>query len=501
MPDIGDVLLGRYELNELLGRGGFGRVFGGRDRVLGREIAVKLLDRPSPEDLERFSREARVVASLDNEHVVRVYEVGVDAGAPFLIMERLHGQPLSALRRASGGSLPISEAVDLVLDACEALSDAHAQGVVHRDIKPMNLFVTHRRDGSRILKVLDFGIAKCANAATLTGDQVTMGTLRYMAPEQIRDAKRAGVQADIWAIGVVLYELISGKLPFEARADSDYAALVLVATPTPLEQRAHVPPDLAAIVARCLDHEPARRWPSVAALAVALSNHASPRVSDRARRSLVVNDREFSPSAMLAPTTPAVAPHLGPLPRPTNSTLLITSIILAIGVALVVFAWRSSRASHHNEAASVQSASALAVDASIDSPPIAPTTVEAANASPTADASPAEVPLTSPIKSVKPQSPTPTSSRASDHAGHDVSPSIAPLPPDKARFVGACMSAAPSRLPLFLVAGGPPYLVCLNLFYLGDCDGVRARCSERSPADRVTCAAFLDEMQQLNGCP
>jgi serine/threonine-protein kinase len=244
---------------------------------LDEELAVKVLlpERATNEDVAaRFVREAQAVVRLRGEHVARVSDVGVlPGGLPCMVMEYLRGIDLCG-EIARRGVLPPGEAVDYVLQACEALGEAHAQRIVHRDIKPANLFLTARPDGSPLIKVLDFGISKTPlHAAELaTKTEVFMGTPGYMSPEQMRTSKDVDPRTDIWALGVVLYECLSGRRPFQGES---FAATVLkAATEPPPALEPSIPLGLQVAVLRCLEKDRGDRYGSVAALAAALAPFA-----------------------------------------------------------------------------------------------------------------------------------------------------------------------------------------------------------------------------------
>ncbi len=260
LPKEGDILAGKYRIDRVLGRGGMGVVVAAHHTTLRQKVAVKFL-LPSAtkrgDAAERFLREARAAVSIQNEHVARVSDVGtLDTGAPYMVMEFLTGSDLGDVIEQRG-PLPIDEAVDYVLQACEAIAEAHALGIVHRDLKPANLFLTARADGSPLVKVLDFGLSKAtkpdAMDASLTATHVVMGSPYYMSPEQIRSFKKIDARADIWSIGVILYQLLTGACPFVA--DSLGALFMAVgADPVPSMRalRPEIPEDLEAAVVKCL---------------------------------------------------------------------------------------------------------------------------------------------------------------------------------------------------------------------------------------------------------
>jgi eukaryotic-like serine/threonine-protein kinase len=280
--DIGDILAGKYKVERVLGRGGMGYVVAARHNQLDQQVAIKIL---MPELCEnedavaRFLREARASVRIQNDHIARVLDVGtLDDGAPYMVMEFLEGRDL-AHELEDRHLLPVGEAVDFMLQACEALAEAHALGIVHRDLKPANLFRTRRPDGSPFIKVLDFGISKAivpdAKAVSLTSTQGLIGSPFYMSPEQVRKPKTVDTRSDIWSLGVILHELLSGAPPF--LSDTPLSILAAVVTdPAPLvrSMRDDVPEGLQAVILKCLEKEPARRYADIPALAHALSPFA-----------------------------------------------------------------------------------------------------------------------------------------------------------------------------------------------------------------------------------
>ncbi|WP_437566842.1 serine/threonine-protein kinase [Sorangium sp. So ce542] len=278
----GDILAGKYRVERLLGTGNMGVVVAAVHVELGQRVAVKFMR--SADDVAagahaRFLREARAAVRLRSQHVARVFDVGtLEGGAPYIVMEFLEGRDLAALLRERG-SLSLDDAVEYVLQTCEAVGEAHAAGIVHRDLKPANLFVTHDVSGSPCIKVLDFGISKISGAdLALTDDDQTLGSPYYMSPEQMISSKDVDARSDLWALGVLLYELIAGKTPFHADSLAEFYGRILAARPTPLrERRSDVPPELDAVIQRCLTHDREQRWSDVAAFAGALAPHAPAR--------------------------------------------------------------------------------------------------------------------------------------------------------------------------------------------------------------------------------
>jgi serine/threonine protein kinase len=283
-PELGEIIAQKYRVEGLVGRGGMGVVVSARHVQLGQAVAIKLLTLPPDEDrrdeaIARFLHEAQAAARLQNDHVVRIHDVGqLENGLPFMIMELLSGSDLGTLLDERG-PLPEAEAVDYVLQACAGISEAHQLGIVHRDLKPSNLFVTRRSDGLPLLKVLDFGISKQLSdpssgevSPTFTNTRTLMGSPNYMSPEQIRDARRVDARADIWALGIILQELITDAPVFHGESFPGVCAAIVADPPMPVRtMRPDVSEKLEAIINRCLEKNVMKRYQTVAELATDLS--------------------------------------------------------------------------------------------------------------------------------------------------------------------------------------------------------------------------------------
>jgi TPR repeat protein len=286
---IHDVIDENYEVIGFLGKGGMGQVVAARHRKLGGLVALKFLLHETPAAVARFYQEARTISSVKNAHVAAVHDLRTFDGVPFIVMEHLTGQDLAAILRQRG-SLPITEAVDLVLQVCDAIHEAHTLGIVHRDIKPANLFLTTTREGAPLVKVLDFGISK-SNASedlSMTATAVPMGSPLYMSPEQHSSARSADARADVWALGVVLYELLAGKTPFTGENAPEVRAAIARGVYAPLSNgRSDVPAVLEQILSEALRTDRDLRTPSVKAFAARLA----PLGSDSARTSYASIER------------------------------------------------------------------------------------------------------------------------------------------------------------------------------------------------------------------
>ncbi|MGE0547730.1 MAG: serine/threonine protein kinase [Kofleriaceae bacterium] len=274
---VGQVLQGKYRVESILGQGGMGVVAACTHLALNDRVAIKMLrpDVLSDRDaIERFTREVQASVRLKSEHIARVLDVGVfDGGTPYMVMEFLEGQDLG-IWLEQRKHLPKEWAVDIAIQTAEALAEAHAVGIIHRDIKPTNLFVTTQADGTSLVKVLDFGISKsfAGHDMNLTQTQSVLGTPAYMSPEQMRSARGVDTRSDIWSLGTVLYELLEGERPFPADSFSELCVKVAVDDPAPM---LHAPAALARVVMRCLEKDPDQRYQSMAELGQDLVPFAS----------------------------------------------------------------------------------------------------------------------------------------------------------------------------------------------------------------------------------
>ena len=297
----GDVLAGKYRVERVIGVGGMGVVVAALHTELDQRVALKFLlpsAAQNPAVVARFSREARAAAKITSEHVARVSDVGtMDNGLPYIVMEYLEGHDLAQALTISE-RLPPGASVDYVLQACEALAEAHAAGFVHRDLKPGNLFLARRADGSAIIKVLDFGISKAVisegdpaslKPGSLTKTTDVFGSPMYMSPEQLKSSRDVDPRADIWGLGVILYELISGKSPFDRETVAETFGAILHEKPASLTGIEGVSPALDAAVLRCLEKDASLRHQNVAELARALfpfAEHSTRQTLERTSRVL-----------------------------------------------------------------------------------------------------------------------------------------------------------------------------------------------------------------------
>jgi serine/threonine-protein kinase len=282
----GEIIGGKYRVEAVIGIGGMAVVVSATHLGLGTKVAIKLLQPEAvqhEETVQRFVREARSMAKIRSEHIVRILDVGTDGARPFMVMEHLNGMDLNQVL-AMRGPMPVHDAVDAVLQACEALAEAHANGIIHRDLKPSNFFLTRRADRSPLVKILDFGLAKPNRAMgadmqekSLTSYDGVMGTATYMSPEQIRASKDVDARADVWSLGVVLFELLSKRHPFEGAFLAATLAKILGEQPVRLTEVARdAPYGLEDVIMRALVKDRDQRLASVAAFAEALAPFATP---------------------------------------------------------------------------------------------------------------------------------------------------------------------------------------------------------------------------------
>jgi|GEM_PF-5521347 len=286
---------GKYVIVRLLGYGGMGQVYEAEDCLLGRPVALKVLpERAQQEEVcrERLAREGRLAARIQHQNIVRVYEIGSDGETDYLAMELLRGEDLFA-HIARHGALEAERARGLFLELADALIAMHAAGVVHRDLKPRNLFL--ERDGSEaiVLKVLDFGVARdlAPEHEPLAQPGQVLGTLDYMAPEQLRSARHADARSDIWSAGAIFYEVVAGRPAFEAASLAGLALAIASESPPPLAAlRPELPAYLCEIIERCLSRSPAARFQSAGELRAALRARDAGATTGAPSRALVWAD-------------------------------------------------------------------------------------------------------------------------------------------------------------------------------------------------------------------
>jgi serine/threonine-protein kinase len=274
----GEVVGGKYRIENVIGAGAMGVVVAARHLLLEDRVAIKFLlphALDSRDAVARFMREARAAVKIKSEHVARVSDVGVlEDGTPYIVMEFLQGLDLAEWLRQRG-PLPIPQAVEFVLQACEAIAEAHSLGIVHRDLKPANLFAVQRVDGVSAIKVLDFGISKTTGSTpaggSITDTTTVMGSPSYMSPEQMESSHNVDAQTDIWALGAILCELVTGKLPYEGRTlPQVYATIVAQPQPSLRALSPEVSEDIESVILKCLQRNRTLRYRNVGELAAAL---------------------------------------------------------------------------------------------------------------------------------------------------------------------------------------------------------------------------------------
>ncbi|WP_437825275.1 serine/threonine-protein kinase [Sorangium sp. So ce1153] len=320
IPGIGEVFAQRYRLERSLGHGSMGAVFAAEHVSLRQRVAVKFLlprAKDFPGASARFLREARAAAAIRSEHVARVIDVGTaELGLPYLVMEYLRGRDLQQVLDARG-PLPVSEAVDYVLQSCEAVAEAHARGIVHRDLKPGNLFLTTGQSGVPLVKVLDFGLSKAADDSVeetgkLTASEMMLGSPCYMSPEQVRSTKDVDARTDVWSLGIILYQLLTARFPFDAPSISAlFVAIVTEPATPPRVHRWELPVHLEEVILRCLEKDVQRRIQSVVELSRALAPYGTEHSARALDQIEAIAAGKAFPSLPppSSPATPATPPY------------------------------------------------------------------------------------------------------------------------------------------------------------------------------------------------
>lgn len=355
----GDVIAEKYRVEDVLGQGGMGVVLAAVDTQLDRPVAVKVLSAQHAKNaqvLERFVQEARAAARLESEHVVRIFDVGtLPDRRPFIVMEKLRGADLGQVLEAEQ-RLPVLDAVAFVVEAAEGVAEAHLCGIVHRDLKPANLFLARMPDGTSRIKVVDFGVSKMAARAdtslSLTATSLVLGSPVYMSPEQLRSPRDVDARADIWALGTILHELVTGEPPFVAESITELSAKILLESLPPPETRVPtpLPGGFGDVVRKALAKDRDLRYATVAEFALALAPYAPPSSREIIRRIARMQNASEAARAVLgteAPrrSTPVPAPCKAFARTPASWGSTVNSpkpsktkrnVIVTMGTALVI---------------------------------------------------------------------------------------------------------------------------------------------------------------------
>ncbi len=449
---LGDLIAGKYEVTRVLGAGGMGLVVAARHITLDQAVAIKFLIRAvgkSDDAVARFLREARAAARIESDYVCRVFDVGtLPSGVPFMVMEYLEGHDLSQELDARG-PLPPGEAVDHILQATSAIAAAHALGIVHRDLKPANLFLTTRPDGGTRIKVLDFGISKSDSEVDVTDTRGIIGTPAYMSPEQARNAKRADHRTDIFSLGAILFELLSGELPFQGETVGEMLSAVMHENPTHLSKAApDVAEGLVEIVHRCLSRERNDRFADATALGRALTRFAQgeapslpdiPLAPGSTKEMLAVRRVEPTLRSAAAPKRDTLANWThGQGTELSRSRLVALAAVAALSLSLAIFLGVQRKAAQdvHGTKPPATSESAAA-----PSPP-GPSTSSAAAATAIA-----------PSSSLATASPPPAASAAPTASA--VSTASAGPPAQASNLVGGRRPTPPKSVPPPASSGAP----------------------------------------------
>ena len=324
----GEVIAGKFQIERILGEGGMGYVVAARHLQLGQMVALKFIkeDVSSPEFKARFLREARNTVKLKSKHVSRVLDVGtIDDGAPYMVMEYLEGTDLSELLQQRG-PFQVAETAEYVIQACEAIAEAHGYGIVHRDLKPANLFLTRGTGGEAVVKVLDFGVSKVMDLdedtsarehdSVMTKATDLLGSPSYMAPEQVVSARDADSKSDVWSLGVIIFRLISGKAPFAGNSLGDLIQKIVHGPlPNLRDLRPDIPEGLEHVIWRCFERDRTKR-PDAVELARMLAPYAGPNATPSLERIAILGPALVRPQYASIPPQ-SIPPH--PSSKPSFS--------------------------------------------------------------------------------------------------------------------------------------------------------------------------------------
>jgi eukaryotic-like serine/threonine-protein kinase len=442
LPRPGDLLAEKYRIERVIGIGGMGAVFEAHHVHLDQRVAIKMLLpelATDPDVVRRFLREGRAAVKIPSQHVARVQDVStLPDGTPFMVMELLQGADLQGVLDARG-PLPVPLAVDYLLQTCEALAHAHAMGIVHRDLKPPNLFIT----GSStlpVVKLLDFGISKLPTTGdlTMTKTRAVMGSPVYMAPEQMRSARRVDARADIWGLGTLLYTMLSGRPPFESDTMPELCAMI-VSDPTPNlhDRRAGVPSALVRAIEHCLEKDPERRFASVAELARVLAPFASeqgramlPRIEAASLQTLplVATSPESTGSGRVAAALPIArtGSAWGANSRNAPRGAHVRSLVWALGGALALAALAFGVLTFVRRSPAPPPVASPSPSAS--SPVVAPPAPSPGPAIPASSLVSLAEPSSVPAEPLATSSAAPSRRRTPPRAAHSAAPAPVPLP-------------------------------------------------------------------------
>lgn len=460
---VGEEIADRYVVERAIAEGGMGLVFAARHRDLDELVAIKFL-KPEfarqSEIIGRFAREAKASTKIKSEYVAKVLDVGVSqTRGPYIVMEYLEGEDLSD-RLAREGRLPYERAVELILQACEALAAAHALNIIHRDIKPENLFLVKNESDVPTLKLLDFGVSKTALTGKIFGNDISvaktqslLGTPLYMSPEQLRGKFDIEPSAEVWSIGAVLYELITGEAPFTGTSVTEVCASVLETVPrSPSERVPGVPIELTAVIMKCLEKQAANRYHTVAELAVALqpfgpkrarmcveraiaAAKAANQVSQTLQSHASLAPPSGAPSSTRTPSPVAMMPPVASLPPPQSKMkqiIIAGGVVVLLAVAGASFAMRSG-------SKAPESAPAAAI------PP-----------TPTMNATPAATPAPMPEEKATTAEPTPAAGGVAPSASAAAAPAWVRAPAAGAVVPGAFRGPARPAVVSSTPAAKPP---------------------------------------------
>jgi len=391
----GETIAGKYVVGRTIAAGGMGVVCEGRHAALGQRVAIKFLlpeVKQQAEAVQRFVREARAAATIESDHVVRVLDVGAHGDVPYLVMEFLEGMDLEAFVEESGPLAP-DLAIELSCQALEGLAVAHDAGIVHRDLKPSNLFLATRGKGRPRVKVLDFGVSKVMQAGqpdpSITSTKALLGSPRYMSPEQVRSSKAVDKRSDVWAMGVILWEILSGRKAFDGETLGDvFAKIREEPLPSIRALRPEISAELDAIVSRCLERDRERRFADAAAMLAALRELGAPSsevLADPFSRAIEARTA-FAPGAIVAaessggPAKGVSKTHstwsTGDSARPSRRTLAGFAVLLVATAGLG--AWLALRRGDPPKPAEVAEPSATSAASSpVQSAPAGPVVVVA----------------------------------------------------------------------------------------------------------------------------